>query len=138
MAGWHDGHGGRNGWWRHGHGGYGWVGPLFWPFAYDDVYDYAMWGYGDDAAFWDYGYNDIYTGLFSPYGYDDLAGYVPQGGELEVTTGNVPGATRPGPGTPAPDQLTQMCGDDGRVQHHPAGGNQQPRGRRRHHQLRPG
>src|SRR6476619_4423507 len=32
LAGWH---GGRtaNAWWRHGDGGYGWVGPLYWPFA---------------------------------------------------------------------------------------------------------
>ena len=87
TAGWHNGRGGdgRNGWWRHGNGGYGWVGPLFWPFAYYDMYDYAMWGYGD-AAFWDYGYNDIYAGVFAPYGYDDLAGYLPQG-----AGGNQPG-----------------------------------------------
>src|SRR5271166_6071182 len=26
-----------NGWWRHGDGGYGWVGPLFWPFAIYDI-----------------------------------------------------------------------------------------------------
>ena len=42
LAGWH-GHG-ANGWWRHGGGGYGWVGPLFWPFAYYDIYDYTIWG----------------------------------------------------------------------------------------------
>ena len=68
-----------DGWWRHRHGGYGWVGPVFWPFAYYDFYDYAMWGYGYDDPFWDYGYGDIYAGIFSPYGYDDLAGYWPQG-----------------------------------------------------------
>ena len=67
----------RYGWWRHGNGGYGWVGPLYWPFAYYDMYDYAMWGYGYDM-FWDYGYGDIYAGIFAPYGYDDLAGYMPQ------------------------------------------------------------
>ncbi|MGA2964473.1 MAG: hypothetical protein ABSD96_22655, partial [Candidatus Korobacteraceae bacterium] len=46
TAGWHDGRDGENGWWRHGNGGYGWVGPLYWPFAYYDMYDYAMWGNG--------------------------------------------------------------------------------------------
>jgi hypothetical protein len=69
VAGWR---GGRDGWWRHRHGGYGWVGPLFWPFAYDDLYDFTIWG---DNGFWDYGYGDIYTGIFSPYGHDDLSGY---------------------------------------------------------------
>ena len=78
TAGWHNGRDGGNGWWRHGNGGYGWVGPLFWPFAYYDIYDYAMWGYGYDDLFWDYGYGDIYAGIFAPYGYDDLTGYLPQ------------------------------------------------------------
>ena len=69
LAGWH---GGRDGWWRHRDGGYGWVGPLFWPFAYDDLYGYTIWG---DTGFWDYGYGDIFAGIFSPYGYDDLSRY---------------------------------------------------------------
>ena len=34
TAGWHNGREGGRGWWRHGNGGYGWVGPLYWPFAY--------------------------------------------------------------------------------------------------------
>jgi len=109
TAGWHDGRGGR-GWWRHGNGGYGWVGPLFWPFAYYDMYDYAMWGNGYDDPFWDYGYNDIYAGLFSPYGYDDLAGYLPQSvGNAQARAGQAPAAP-----AAASDQLTQMCGEDSR------------------------
>src|SRR5258708_7238469 len=69
LAGWH---GGRtaNGWWRHGDGGYGWVGPLYWPFAIYDIHDYAMWG--DGIGFWNYGYPDIYAAIFAPYGYDEL------------------------------------------------------------------
>src|SRR3982074_2796020 len=53
LAGWH---GGRiaNGWWRHGDGGYGWVGPLFWPFAISDISHYAIWG--DALGFRGYGY----------------------------------------------------------------------------------
>ena len=110
TAGWHDGRGGRNGWWRHRNGGYGWVGPLFWPFAYYDIYDYAMWGYGDDPPFWGYGYNDIYAGVFAPYGYDDLAGYLPpSAGGHPVGAGQASGSP-----TAAPDQLAQMCGEDSR------------------------
>ena len=109
TAGWHEGRG-RDGWWRHRHGGYGWVGPVFWPFAYYDFYDYAMWGYGYDDPFWDYGYGDIYAGIFSPYGYDDLAGYWPQG------RGGGQVSPRQGPGEkPAtPDQLAELCGEDSR------------------------
>ncbi len=107
TAGWHDGRGGGNGRWRHGNDGYGWVGPLFWPFAYYDMYDYAMWGDADYAPFRGYGYNDIYAGVFAPYGYDDLAGNLPQSG-----SGNQVNAGQPAPATGAPDQLAQMCGEE--------------------------
>jgi hypothetical protein len=113
TAGWHDGRGG--GWWRHRHGGYGWVGPLFWPFAYYDISDYALWGYGYDPLFWDYGYNDIYAGLFAPYGYDDLAGYLPAGAAgpgpagSQVTVGRAPSSR-----AAKTDQMAQLCGDDSR------------------------
>ncbi|WP_249149770.1 Spy/CpxP family protein refolding chaperone [Bradyrhizobium liaoningense] len=73
LAGWH---GTSGGWWQHAGGGYGWVGPLFWPFAYNDLYDYTIWG--DGLGFWGYGYPDIYAGMFGPYGYDRLAMYLPQ------------------------------------------------------------
>jgi hypothetical protein len=95
LAGWHGGGHGANGWWQHGGGGYGWVGPLFWPFAYNDIYDYTIWG---DDGFWDYGYPDIYAGIFAPYGYDDLAGYMAQ-------------RTRRHDRAPS---LAQLCGDDSR------------------------
>jgi hypothetical protein len=72
LAGWHGGHD-ASGWWRHGDGGYGWVGPLFWPFAFHDIYDYTIWG--NATAFWDYGYGDIQAAIFAPYGSEDLAWY---------------------------------------------------------------
>jgi hypothetical protein len=124
TAGWrHDRDGGGHGWWwRHHHGGFGWVGPIFWPFAYYDIYDYAIGGYGYDPLFWDYGYNDIYAGLFAPYGYDDLVGYLPPGGGgggyqvagggSQATVGRARGATTAR--AAIPDQLAEMCGDDSR------------------------
>jgi hypothetical protein len=95
LAGWH---GGANGWWRHGNGGYGWVGPVFWPFAYYDIYDYTIWG--DGGPFWGYGYVDIYAGLFGPYGYDGLAGYL--------------GSPPPRRGQRSAASFAQMCVDDSR------------------------
>src|SRR5580698_10021169 len=103
TAGWR-GHGRDGGWWRHSHGGYGWVGPLFWPFAFYDLSDYAMWGY--DPSLWDYGYGDIYAGLFAPYGYDDLTGYLPSSNAAASSSG---GANAP---SNQPNELAQMCGDD--------------------------
>jgi hypothetical protein len=105
TAGWHGPRGGA-GWWQHGNGGYGWVGPLFWPFAYYDINDYAMWGSGYGGSFWDYGYNDIYAGIFAPYGYNDLVGYRPQAGRTSS------GRDRASRAYAAIDPLAQMCGDD--------------------------
>lgn len=109
TAGWHD-HRGHNRWWRHRHGGFGWVGPVFWPFAFYDVYDYSLWGYGYGPSFWDYGYPDIYAGIFAPYGYDNLmayGGYLPGGGKS--ARGSF-ASTNSGDRS----SLAQMCGDDSR------------------------
>ena len=95
LAGWH---GGRteNGWWRHGDGGYGWVGPLFWPFAIYDIYDYTIWS--DRIGLWDYGYPDIYAAIFAPYGRDDLTAYSAPGRFGRRHRGIPP--------------LQELCGDD--------------------------
>jgi hypothetical protein len=113
MAGWNSGRAGGNGWWRHHNGGYGWVGPLFWPFAYYDMYDYALWGDDYDTSFWGYGYDDIYAGMFTPYGYDDLAGYVPLYASVNR---HIPGHAARAHATPTAvfDQLLSMCGEDSR------------------------
>lgn len=95
LAGWH---GAGGGWWQHPGGVYGWVGPLFWPFAYNDLYDYTIWG--DGLGFWGYGYPDIYAGIFGPYGYDGLATYLPQRPSGRRHARSVP--------------LDQLCGSDRR------------------------
>ena len=45
----------------------GWLGPVFWPYAYDDFVDYTYWPYAYDT-FWPYAYDDVYDGFFGPYG----------------------------------------------------------------------
>jgi LTXXQ motif family protein len=112
VAGLHDRRNG-GGWWRHRSGGFGWVGPLFWPFAYYDVYDYTLWGYGSDEPFWDYGYGDIYAGIFSPYAYSELSGYSLQGdGRAPVSRRH--DRNRRSSTADRSAQLTRMCGDEGR------------------------
>jgi hypothetical protein len=44
----------------------GFVGPLFWPYAYDDFYDYVFLPYAYDE-FWPYAYEDVFEGMFGPY-----------------------------------------------------------------------
>jgi hypothetical protein len=91
---------------------FGWVGPLFWPYAYSDIYCNVFWGYwgygcadpywsvGYGNPFWDYGYGDIYGGLFSPFAFNDLNGYLPTGRRARSN------------GTTPSTALAQMCGDD--------------------------
>jgi LTXXQ motif family protein len=46
----------------------GWVGPVFWPYAYYDFFDYVFWPYAYDD-FWLYAYDDVYYGIYGPYAY---------------------------------------------------------------------
>jgi hypothetical protein len=54
-------------WWR---GGLvvGWIGPLFWPYADYDFFDYVFWPYAYDD-FWPYAYDDVYYGIYGNYAY---------------------------------------------------------------------
>jgi len=45
---------------------FGWIGPLFWPYAYDDFVDYTFYPYAYDT-FWPYAYDDFYDGMFGAY-----------------------------------------------------------------------
>ena len=54
-------------WWR-GSLVLGWFGPLFWPYAYYDLFDYVYWPYAYDD-FWPYAYDDVYYGIYGPYAY---------------------------------------------------------------------
>jgi hypothetical protein len=77
LSGWH---GGRRpqGWWRHPDGSYGWIGPVFWPFAHDDLTTAII--LGDTTSLSLYGYGDIYAAIFAPYAAVELAAYTaPQG-----------------------------------------------------------
>ena len=93
-------------WWQQRNGGYGWAGPLYWPFAYYDMYDYALWGPPYGTPFWSYGYNDIYSGVFGPYGYDTLTGYFPR-----YASAYPPRRGRSRGAEPV-DPLAQMCNAD--------------------------
>ena len=97
-AGWY-----RN-WWRN-RVVFGWWGPVFWPYAYYDVFasvfwPYAYWPYVYDP-FWYYGYPDLYAGIFWPYGYDDFAVPPPiaygGGGYASGAYGRAPGYAAGGP-----------------------------------------
>src|SRR6266404_101551 len=41
-----------------------WYGPVFWPYAYSDVFDYAFWPSGYDDGYFAYAYDDFFDGVF--------------------------------------------------------------------------
>lgn len=86
----------RRHWRRYGY--FGWAGPLFWPYAYDDIFYDVFWVYGYDDPFWYYGYPDLYGGLFLPYPPDELDGWFAQ-----PTPRTRVARTREWPSRPRPD-----------------------------------
>jgi hypothetical protein len=70
-------------WRHHRYAGFvGWYGPLFWPYAYTDIFDYAFWPGGYDPGYWDYAYDDFFDGIY----YGD-ASYVPGYAYAEAPSG---------------------------------------------------
>jgi hypothetical protein len=55
----------RRAWHRHRRAAFvAWYGPVFWPYAYSDIFDYAFWPNGYDEGYWDYAYDDFVDGMF--------------------------------------------------------------------------
>jgi hypothetical protein len=68
----------ENGWaprhaWRRGHHAafVAWLGPVFWPYAYSDIFEYTFWPTAYDPGYWAYAYDDfvdtVFWGTDSPY-----------------------------------------------------------------------
>ena len=70
-----------------------WRGPVYWPYAYTDIFHYAFWPDAYEPAYWAYAYDDFYDGIFFPDGapYLDYAYQGPyyQGADVRHTTGPV-------------------------------------------------
>lgn len=49
----------------------GWLGPVFWPYAYSDIFDYTFWSYAYEPGYWAHAYDDFVDTVFwggdSPY-----------------------------------------------------------------------
>src|SRR5216683_3718802 len=88
-----------------------WLGPVFWPYAYSDIFNYTFWPYAYDPGYWAYAYDDFFDTVFwgdeSPY-YSSYA----RGGPTEylepggVTTGS---RVRERLGVVSPRALRQLC-----------------------------
>jgi hypothetical protein len=77
-----------------------WRGPVYWPYAYNDVFYYTFWPDAYDPGYWAYAYDDFFDGVFFPDGapYVEYAGEGPYVGPYSsATTGSAPArASTPG------------------------------------------
>jgi len=62
----------------------GFVGPLFWPYAYDDFVDYTFWPDAYDT-FWPYAYDDVFQGIYGAYAPEYGAAYAYAGAPASST-----------------------------------------------------
>jgi LTXXQ motif family protein len=122
--------------WKHNNKFFGrrvfavWFGPIFWPYAFYDLFDYVFWVcdgyyyysygcYDSYGPFWAYGYDDLFGGIYWPYAYGGYGGY---GGDYRgygssdryrrrhQVARNDPRSI--GPRGERPDELTQLCGGE--------------------------
>jgi LTXXQ motif family protein len=66
----------------------GFIGPLFWPYAYNDFLSYTFYPYAYDA-FWPGAYDDVYDGITDLYGPRIGPAYVGTGGRLKAPSAEV-------------------------------------------------
>lgn len=78
-----------------------WYGPVFWPYAYSDIFDYTFWPDAYDDGYWAYAYDDFLDGVFwgeegppEEYAYE-------------------PGVERPAPAIPRYAAVQELCRDPG-------------------------
>jgi hypothetical protein len=91
---------------HHHHFGFvlGFVGPLFWPYAYDDFVDYTFWPDAYDT-FWPYAYDDVYQGIYGAYAPEYGAAYAYAGAPASSSVYRRGSAVAGGGGA------TQVCSD---------------------------
>jgi hypothetical protein len=70
-----------------------WRGPIYYPYAYNDVFYYTFWPEAYDPGYWAYAYDDMFDGIFFPDGapYAEYAAEGPYvGADGRATTGSAP------------------------------------------------
>src|SRR4029453_8908978 len=83
-----------------------WLGPVFWPYAYSDIFEYTFWPYAYDPGYWAYAYDDfvdtVFWGTDSPY--SAYARYPEPGAAISDLRGRERSSVNP-------QALRQVCGD---------------------------
>jgi hypothetical protein len=93
----------RDAWHRHRRAAFvAWVGPVFWPHVYTDMFYYTFWPTAYDDGYWAYAYDDLIDGTFwassDPYAAYAYVGPNPANAGLVGRTGRRSRAEGAGPG----------------------------------------
>ncbi|WP_150132783.1 Spy/CpxP family protein refolding chaperone, partial [Bradyrhizobium sacchari] len=83
-----------------------WLGPVFWPYAYSDIFDYTFWSYAYEPGYWAYAYDDFVDTVF--WGGDD-----PYSAYASVNPYDYPqagGGSVRQRASASPQTLRQLCG----------------------------
>jgi hypothetical protein len=80
-----------------------WYGPVFWPYAYSDIFDYTFFPSGYEDSYWDYAYDDFFDGVF----YGEVG---PPQEYVTETTGSAPSAA---PAQPTYTAVRDLCAQPG-------------------------
>ena len=87
-----------------------WLGGVFWPYAYWDIFYFAFWPYAYDPFYFAYVYDDFFDGIYWGYG-GPYAAYA-YGSEADVYG---PRARHSAPRPPANPRLVhEVCADAGK------------------------
>lgn len=96
--------------WRRGHRAafVAWLGPVFLPYAYSDIFDYTFWSYAYEPGYWAYAYDDFVDTVFwdtnSPYSaYASI-----DRGDYPATAGRTRSRQR---ADMSPQAIQQLCGE---------------------------
>ena len=85
-----------------------WRGPVYYPYAYNDIFYYTFWPEAYDPGYWAYAYDDMFDGVFSPTArpMPNMPRKAPMPGR---TAASPPARRQAGP--PLPDAITQATRD---------------------------
>jgi len=80
-----------------------WYGPVFWPYAYSDIFDYTFFPSGYEDSYWDYAYDDFFDGVF----------YGEVGPPAEYVTETTGSTTPAAPAQPTYAAVRDLCATPG-------------------------
>jgi len=107
LAARHNGWAPRDAWRRHRHATFvAFLGPVFWPYAYSDIFEYTFWPTAYEPGYWAYAYDDFVDTVF--WGADNrYSAYASYGAPGETISG---GRAREREAL-SPQTFRQVCGN---------------------------